>query len=365
MNINRKRIICGILVTVLLSLLLSACGVDDRQNRETPGAPTDDIRQQGRENPLPKVDSTGQPKDNKNDNNSREEAQKPKLPEALGAEEGKEPSLKVYITQESQVKDMKFEEYVAGVVAGEIKNDWPVEAIKAQAIIARTFVLQFIEEKGRSKYENAHVSTDIEEAQAWNAGEVNDTIRQAVEDTRGQVIVYDGQFARTWFHSNAGGKTATPKEGLNYKDEEPPYIQVVESPDTGEAVAEDAKNWTAEFPKDKVIAAMEKAGKPVKGFNSISIGEQGPSGRALTIKVDDTEISAAELRLAVGTTDMRSTLIDKIALEGNNVVMTGRGYGHGVGLSQWGAYNMANDKKSAEDIINHYFKDIDVVKMWD
>ena len=64
------------------------------------------------------------------------------------------------------------------MVAGEIKNDWPLEAIKAQAIIARTFVLQFISEKGRSKYENAHVSTDIEEAQAWNAGAVNDRIKR-------------------------------------------------------------------------------------------------------------------------------------------------------------------------------------------
>ena len=61
--------------------------------------------------------------------------------------------------------------------------------------------------------------------------------------------------------------------------------------------------------------------------------------------------------------DMCSTLLDKIALEGDNVVMTGQGYGHGVGMSQWGAYSMANKKKSAEDIINHYFKDIDIVKM--
>ncbi len=106
MNINRKRIICGILVTVLLSLLLSACRVNNRPNQENPGSPIDDIRQQGRENPLPKVDSTSRPKDNKNGNNSGEEAKKPKLPEALGAEEGKEPSMKVYITEESQVKGL-------------------------------------------------------------------------------------------------------------------------------------------------------------------------------------------------------------------------------------------------------------------
>ena len=126
---------------------------------------------------------------------------------------------------------MKFEEYIKSVVGGEIKNDWPPEAIEAQAIIARTFVLNFIHEKGHSKYGDAHVSTDIEEAQAWNPEAVNERITKAVENTRGQVMVYEGRFAQGWFHSNAAGKTATAKEGLNYKKGNPPYIKVVKSPD--------------------------------------------------------------------------------------------------------------------------------------
>ena len=343
--------------TLIIAILISGCSVDRRPQERELG---DDVRQQSQEQPRIK-----EKKETDESGKKAGSTDKPPLPKALGAEEGKEPSLKVYITEEKQVREMPFEEYIAGVVAGEIKNDWPLEAIRAQAIIARTFVLQFISEKGRSKYENAHVSTDIEEAQAWNAGAVNDRIKKAVEETRGLAIVYQGQFARTWFHSNAGGKTATPQEGLNYKDEPPPYIQVVDSPDTNEAVEADAKNWTAVFSKDQIIKAMEEAGKPIKDFDSISIGEKGPSGRAITIQVGEAAVSAAELRLALGTTDMRSTLIDKIALEGGKVVMSGRGYGHGVGMSQWGAYNMANNKKTAEDIINHYFKDIEIVKMWE
>jgi stage II sporulation protein D len=337
------------LVVLTFSLLIASCAAE-RRPEQKPG----EMQQQGiRQSP------------DKTRDEKQKGAEKPQLPEPIRTQDNKEPSLKVYIVQENKAREMPFEEYVAGVVAGEIKNDWPEESIKAQAIIARTFVLQFIEEKGQSKYENAHVSTDIEEAQAWNSGAVNDRIRKAVEDTRGQVIVYDGEFARTWFHSNAGGKTATPKEGLNYKDEDPPYIQVVDSPDMNEAVEADAKNWSAKFSKSQIIEAMKQAGKSVNDFSNISIGKKGSSGRAVTIKVDETEISAAELRLALGSTEMRSTLIDKIALEGSNVVMSGRGYGHGVGMSQWGAYNMANDGKSAEDIINHYFKDVSIVKMWD
>ena len=346
---------------LLLALVFTSCGVQNRPGEETPG---NNVKQQGWEDARQTREPAGEPTREPKSQPSDDEAKKPSLPKPIATGENQEPSLKVYVVQEEKVREMKFEEYVANVVAGEIKNDWPVEAIKAQAIIARTFVLQFIDEKGKSKYENAHVSTDIEEAQAWNAGAVNDRIRQGVEDTRGQVIVYDGEFARTWFHANAGGKTATPKEGLNYKDKEPPYIQVVDSPDTGEAVDKEAVAWSAAFPKSKVAEASKNAGKSVSNFSKIAIGEKGPSGRAVTIKLDDTEISAAELRLALGTTDMRSTLIDEISLAGDKVTMSGRGYGHGVGMSQWGAYNMANNKKSAKDIINHYFKDVDIVTMW-
>lgn len=360
MFLNIRRRAAAVFAIMLLFLLVSACtGQRDPQDQ----GPADNIRQQGRVEPRSDRKESTEESDEEGKRDEKQ-VKKPDLPRAIAVGQDQEPSLKVYIVQDQQVKDMPFEEYVAGVVAGEIKNDWPMEAIKAQAVIARTFVLQFISEKGHSKYENAHVSTDIEEAQAWNAKAVNDRIRQAVEQTRGQVIVYQGEFARTWFHSNAGGKTATPKEGLNYKDEEPPYIQVVNSPDTNEAVEADAKNWSASFTKEQIIAAFEKAGKSIKNFSKISIGQKGPSGRALTIQVDDAEISAAELRLALGTTDMRSTLIDEIALKDGSVSMSGRGYGHGVGMSQWGAFNMANNDKSAKDIINHYFKDVDIVTMW-
>lgn len=347
-NGNKNKLICLLLVlTIGLGLCLSAC-------RRDKGPDTDD-------NGLGRDEQKGQ--DLSEDKAG--EGEKPALPKQLEAKDNTEPKLKVYIAEEKRVKEMAFEDYVAAVVGGEIKNDWPIEAIKAQAIIARTFVLNFIEEKGQSKYGNAHVSTDIEEAQAWDQEAVNESIKKAINDTRGQVIVYKGRFARTWFHSNAGGKTATPVEGLNFKDQAPPYIQVVDSPDMTEAVEADAKSWEASFSKAKVLEALKAAGKPVEDFKSVSIGEKGPSGRAVTIAFDDTKVSAAELRLALGTTDMRSTLLDSISLEGDSIKMSGKGYGHGVGMSQWGAYNMAQNKKTAEDIINHYYKDIDIVKLWD
>jgi len=140
--------------------------------------------------------------------------------------QGPEPEILVYMHETGEKKKMKMEEYIAGVVAGEMKTDWPVGALAAQAIIARTFTLQAIEEKGGVKERGAQASTDIKEFQAYNAKEVNDNVKKAVQMTRGMIITYQGKPAQTWFHASAGGITATAKEGLNYREAEPPLHSV-------------------------------------------------------------------------------------------------------------------------------------------
>ncbi|WP_212380883.1 SpoIID/LytB domain-containing protein [Alkaliphilus sp. B6464] len=289
---------------------------------------------------------------------------KPPIPESISQGEGKEPRLKVYLTEGQKINEMKFEDYVVGVLAGEMSNDFPEEALEAQAILARTFVMEFITEKGESKYKGAHVSTDIEEAQAWNSKEINERIIKAVSNTRGQVLLYDGKYVKSWFYAHAGGKTATAKEGLGYTEAEPPYIQVVKSPDSPEAPPEDA-NWTATFTKGQINEAMQKVGKTPGDFNSIEIVKKGPSGRATELKIGNETVQAPRFRLAIDSTKMKSTKLESIKVEGDKVTMKGTGYGHGVGMSQWGAYKMAKDGKKAEDIIKHYFKGVQIVKLWE
>ena len=296
--------------------------------------------------------------------NVEDNVKKPPIPESINQGEGKEPRLKVYLTEGQKIKEMKFEDYVVGVLAGEMSNNFPAEALEAQAILARTFVMEFITEKGQSKYEGAHVSTDIEEAQAWNAGEVNERIIKAVANTRGQVLLADGEYVKAWFHAHAGGMTAAAKEGLGYEGAEPPYIQVVKSPDSPEAPPEDA-NWTATFTKGQIKEAMQKIGKTPGDFNSIEVVNRGPSGRATELKIGNETVQAAGFRVALDSTKMKSTKLESIKVTGDKVTMKGIGYGHGVGLSQWGAYNMAKEGKKAEDIINHYFKNVQIVKLWE
>lgn len=76
-------------------------------------------------------------------------------------------------------------------------------------------------------------------------------------------------------------------------------------------------------------------------------------------------MSAPSLRLQLGANEMKSTLLEKIELRDSQVVMQGRGFGHGVGLSQWGAYQMAQEGKTAQEIVRHYFRDVDIVRLWE
>lgn len=277
--------------------------------------------------------------------------------------QGAEPDISVYMHETNEKKTMKMEEYIAGVVAGEMKSDWPVEALAAQAIIARTFTLEAMESKGGVPNRGTQASTDIKEFQAYNAKAVNDNVKKAVEMTRGQVITYQGKLAKTWFHASAGGMTATAKEGLNYKDAEPPYIQSVQSPD--ELAPADVQNWTVTFPADKVLEAMAKQGKKADSLEKFAIQERGQSQRTtIFVANGNIQVAAPEFRVAIGSTELKSTLLDSVTMQGNQVVFTGKGFGHGVGMSQWGAHKMAKDGKKPEEIVGHYYKGVTIEKRW-
>ena len=274
-----------------------------------------------------------------------------------------EPTLSVYMHETGETKQMKLEEYLEGVVAGEMKNDWEIEALAAQAIIARTFTLQAFE-KGDLTREGTNASTDIKEFQAYNADAVNENVKKAVQMTRGKIATYQAVPIMGWFHASAGGQTAMAKEGLDYKYEEPPFIQSVVSPD--DLAPADIQCWTATFPVKDVVEKLTELGQPVSTITSISIGNKGVSGRATTILFNgNIEVSAPKLRLALGSTILKSMLLESVEVVGNEVVFKGKGYGHGVGMSQWGAQKMATEGKTADEIVKYYFKDIKIEKRWE
>lgn len=288
----------------------------------------------------------------------------PDLPKALQGR-GRGIPLRVYIDETGVTETLPVEEYLCGVLAGEMRGDWPEEALKAQAILARTFLLYFMEEKGHSAFADADISTNVEESQAYDAAGINDAIRDAVSDTAGQVLVHDGAFINAWFCSCAGGRTAMATEGLGYEDGDPPYIRTVESPE--EAAPEEFRTWSGEFTLQELREGAAKLGVTLGNVDGVYQAAVGPSGRTTLLGIGGEELPMPAFRVAMGPEKFRSTYLTLVEWDAGAQVLRvqGRGYGHGVGMSQWGAYTMAEKGKKAEEILAHYFAGTELVRAWD
>ncbi|MBO8137017.1 MAG: SpoIID/LytB domain-containing protein [Desulfotomaculum sp.] len=276
-----------------------------------------------------------------------------------------EPAVTLYINETGEKKKIKLEEYLAGVVAGEMEPNWPENALAAQAIVARTFTMDSIKSGKVKKLHGTDVSTSVEEFQAYNPSLINEQVKKAVQKTRGEVIMYKDEYAKGWFSACCGGKTAGAREGLNWTESKTPYLKPGIKDGCLEVTTAENKNWQTVIPVSEVREAIKRRiGRDPGNITSAEIVERGPSGRAIKVKLGNITVSGPELRLSLGSEKMRSTLIKKISVEGNNLVINGSGFGHGVGLCQWGAYKMAKEGRSPEDIIKFYYKNVTIEKLW-
>jgi|GEM_PF-251169 stage II sporulation protein D len=284
-----------------------------------------------------------------------------------------EPEVTVVVnTETGETRTMPIEEYIKGVVAGEMgrsptaegqEQDWPENAYAAQAILARSFTMEYL-----SRHPDGHISTDVEEAQAYKPENITPIISKAVDKTRGEVLMDKDTYVTTWFHSYSGGRTATAAEGLNYTKPENHTVSV-ELP-ANEYVPEDKKRWTATFSLDEITKSLADHGVNVGQVKDIRINQRGPSGRVtefIIIGTDgQTSMHGADFRLAVGVERMMSTLVDQdgLTVDGQTVTFRGMGFGHGVGMSQWDAYKMAKEGRSPEEIVTHFFRNVSLQKRW-
>ncbi|ADL11648.1 SpoIID/LytB domain-containing protein [Acetohalobium arabaticum] len=272
-----------------------------------------------------------------------------------------EPTIEV-VTENGETKSLNMEEYVAGVVAGEMKPNWSQNAYGAQAIIARTFALKLLKDEGTNQISGEH-----EKAQAYRPQNITDEIRQAVEKTRGEVVTHKGEYIKGWFHSSAAGQTTTAKVGLAYDKPEPEYITSVESPD--QHAPEDVKSWIVTLPQSAILNVLKEIkGVQASKVENITIDDKDETGRAIGLTINygngSETIKAAKFRTSIGPDELKSTLIESIEETDNGFIFKGSGYGHGVGMSQWGAYALAKEGQSPEDIIKHYFTNIEIIKKW-
>ena len=277
-----------------------------------------------------------------------------------------EPKIRLYLHEEETIEELPLEEYLLGVVAAEMDPKWPQGALAAQAILARTFTLERIDSTGGVPQRGTDASTDVEEFQAYDKSRINEAVRAAVEETRGQVVTYEGRLIKAWFFADGGGQTAASAwEGLAYDKEETPYIHSVADPGS-EITEESNKAWQAVIPVEEARERIrEFSGQDPGEIASAEILETGESGRALKVKVGAAVIGGPAFRLALGSTEVKSALLTELKVENGQLLISGKGYGHGVGMSQWGARAMAEEGKSAEEIIGYFFNGVQIETLYE
>ena len=273
-------------------------------------------------------------------------------------------TIKLLHTKTNTIEEKALDEYLYGVVSAEMPVDFELEALKAQAIVARTYTIYKITEN-QSKHGDAHICDNSACCQAWiskedrlarwepEKGNENwNKIVSAVEQTKGKIITYEGKPINAFFHSNSGGATESPINvwgGSGY-----PYLQTVET--SGED-AYTQYSSELEISKDEFIAKMkEKYADFNINFdeeNCIQVIEYTSGGRIKTVKIGNKNLSGVEVRTIFGlrSANFVVELLDKIKF-------TVTGYGHGVGMSQTGADSLAKQGYSCEDIIKHFYSGV-------
>ncbi len=250
------------------------------------------------------------------------------------------------------IEVLDLENYLLGVLPYEMSYSWPVEALKAQAVAARTYTLKSIEDK---KLGNFDLYSDIRSQMYKGSFTVYDSVKEAVEATKGQVLTYKGQKFYTYYHANCGGHT-----------DPVPWLKETIKPLSGNTCGycKNAKTytWKATLNKDTVQNFLTK-NKIAGNFKKIKVAKKFPSGRAKTLTVitnkTKKEISCNDFRIGVGSTVMKSCFLTKI----DGLKLEGRGYGHGGGMCQEGAKGMALDGKNYKDILKRYYPSSEIQKI--
>ncbi len=268
--------------------------------------------------------------------------------------------VNVYITQENKVETLSLEDYVVSVVSSEMPASFHEEALKAQAVLVRTYAINKMI-RGCSNIEkgdicdtvHCQVYTNIDKKmKAWgeNGEGYLKKIKKAVEDTKGEILSYNNEIIKyPQYFSTSSGKT---EEAVYVFSEDVPYLKSVES--KGEEISPKYKSELTLTKEDFI----SKINENIKDINingnlekEIKILGQNPGGTVDKIRIGNTEIKGTEFRRIFSLNSANFT----IEFSDKEVIINCLGYGHGVGMSQWGANVMGKNGESYEKILEHYF----------
>ncbi|WP_216829929.1 stage II sporulation protein D [Alkalihalobacterium elongatum] len=269
-------------------------------------------------------------------------------------------SIAVYRTQQSRIEEVPLEEYVVGVVASEMPAAFELEALKAQALTARTFILkQMLEPSDFAMPEGAMVTDTVHHQVYKNLDQLKEEwgkdfdwrinrIREAVAQTQGQVLTYNGDPITAAFFSTSNGFTENSED---YWPNEIPYLRSVESP------------WDTNSPRFTSTSTIsvgefqQKLGVQLPSDGSVGqITNRTDGKRVAKVNINGKELTGRQVRekLGLDSSDFNWKR------QGDQVVIETKGWGHGVGMSQYGANGMAQEGKTYREIIEHYYQGVAV-----
>ena len=242
-----------------------------------------------------------------------------------------------------------LEDYVAGVVSGEINTDWHFEALKAQAVAARTYVLYRRIESSNQPYD---VVSSVQDQVYRGRAYINERVWEAVAHTRGRVVTHDNRPIYAAYSSTAAGPT---EDALYVWALDLPYLKGVECPFDKNAPR---YQWRTTIPLETLETRLREEQFPVGTIATITPYTFTPSGRIDRIRIlhsrGQTILRGQDLRRVVGYSKIFSTQF-RIESFGHQLVIAGMGAGHGVGLCQWGMKEMAELGYSYEAILQYYY----------
>lgn len=276
-------------------------------------------------------------------------------------------SVSVYDTEEKKVKEMDINEYLKCVVSAEMPADFAEEALKAQAVAARTYLYAHMEAAAKGNIAESHngaaICTDSTHCQAYisearrrdswgDAADANwDKISSAVETTTGQIMTYNGEIISAVFHSTSSGAT---EAAVDVWGSDVPYLQSVVSTGDEQSPKYQSELTVSEAEFRDMIDSSVDGTDWTKGL--ISNIDRSEAGGIVSLDVGGVNIKGTELRSIFS---LRSTNIDFVN-ENGSVTMRVKGFGHGVGMSQYGANYMAEEGKGYEEILKTYYTGVNI-----
>lgn len=258
------------------------------------------------------------------------------------------------------INDITIEDYLKGVLPSEVSPHWPMESLKAQAVASRTYALFKMIENQDQRY---HVSKDVL-SQVYGGKNLEHTYtNRAVEETQGQIMVYQNKVFPAYFHSTCGGRT-TQAEFI-WPIEPHASLQGVECNFCWKSKH---YRWSADFSRAEIEKNLNARGVKISGLREIVMGEKDATGRAksflLRTAKGDLPVHSNDFRLWVSPQKLKSTWILSIEKTKTGYRMKGRGWGHGVGLCQYGMKQLGEMGYSSDRILNYYYPAAQIVQYW-